>query len=101
MYGSESMLGKEKERSRIRAVQMDNLRRFLGIRGMDRVLNAQIRELCGGMKGVGKRIDEGVLRWFSNLVRMEKNRMLRESVLVVMQEKRFVRGNVWGINPRP
>ena len=35
MYGSESMLWKEKERSRIRAVQMDNLRGLLGIRRMD------------------------------------------------------------------
>ena len=26
LYGSEAMLGKEKKRSRIRAVQMDNLR---------------------------------------------------------------------------
>ena len=40
--GSETMLWKEKERSRIRAVQMDNLRGLLGIRRMDRVLNARI-----------------------------------------------------------
>ena len=37
MYGSERMLWKEKERSRVRAVQMDNLRGLLGIRRMDRV----------------------------------------------------------------
>ena len=43
MYGSEKMLWKEKERSRIRTVQMDNLRGLHGIRRMDRVLNAQIR----------------------------------------------------------
>ena len=30
----------------IRAVQMDNLRGLLGIRRMDRILNAQIRESC-------------------------------------------------------
>ena len=30
MYGRETMLWKEKERSRIRAVQMDNLRGLLG-----------------------------------------------------------------------
>ena len=47
MYVSETMLWKEKERSRIRAVQMDNLRGLLGIRKMDRVLNARIRELSG------------------------------------------------------
>ena len=41
MYGSESMLWKEKERSRIRFVHMDNLRELLGIRRMDRVPNAR------------------------------------------------------------
>ena len=30
MYGSETMLWKEKERSRVRAVQMDNLREIAG-----------------------------------------------------------------------
>ena len=45
------MLCKEKERSRIRAVQMKNLRVLLGIRRMDGVLKAWIRELCGVMKG--------------------------------------------------
>ena len=43
MYGIETMLWNE-ERSRVRAVQMDNLRGILGIRGMDRVPNAQIRD---------------------------------------------------------
>ena len=39
-YGSETMLWVEKERSRIRAVQMSNLSGLLGIRKMDRVPNA-------------------------------------------------------------
>ena len=47
MYGNETMLWKEKERSRISAVQMYNLRGLLGIRRLNRVSNAQIRELCG------------------------------------------------------
>ena len=51
MYGSETMLWKGKERSRIRAVQMDNLRGLLDIRRMDRVPNARIRKLCEVMKG--------------------------------------------------
>ena len=40
MYGNETMLWREKERSRVRAVQMDSLRGLLGIRRMDRVLKA-------------------------------------------------------------
>ena len=40
VYGSKTMLWKEKERFRIRVVQMDTLREFLGIRKMYRVPNA-------------------------------------------------------------
>ena len=44
-YGREIMLGKE-ERSIISALQMDNLRGLLFIKGMDRVPNARIKQLC-------------------------------------------------------
>ena len=56
LYGSETMIWRKKESSRIRGVQMDNLRGLLGIRRMDRVLNAWIRELFG----VVKEVDESV-----------------------------------------
>ena len=42
---------------------MDNLRGLLGIRRMDKVLNAQTRELCGMKKGLDERNDEGLLRF--------------------------------------
>ena len=71
------MLWKEKERSRIRAVPMDNLRGFLGIRRMDRVPNARIRELWGVKKGLDERIDEGVLKWFSHVEKMERHRIAK------------------------
>ena len=60
-HGSETMLWKEKKISRIRVVQMDNLRGLFGIGRMDRFPNARIRELCGVRKGVDKKIDEGFL----------------------------------------
>ena len=41
------------------------------------VLNAQIRELYRIMKEVDERIDEGVLRWFGHLERMEKKRIAK------------------------
>ena len=40
LYGSETMMRREKERSRIKAMQMDILRGLLGIRRMARVSNA-------------------------------------------------------------
>ena len=60
-----------KERFRIMAVQINNLR---GIRRMDRVPNTWIRELDGVKKGIYKRIDEGVLRWFGH---MERDRIAK------------------------
>ena len=53
MYGSETMLWKER-------------RGLLGIRRMDRVPNAWIRELNGVKKGLDEKIDEGILRWFGH-----------------------------------
>ena len=67
MDGSKIMIWKEKERCRIRAVQMDNFRGLLGIRRMDKVPNSRIRELCGVTKVMEERIDEDVLRWFSHV----------------------------------
>ena len=58
---------------------MDNLRGLLGIRRMDKVPNARIRQLCGVTEGADEKIDEGVLRWFGQVERMEK-RMLRGSM---------------------
>ena len=72
VYGTETVSWK-KERSSIRGVQMDNLRGLLGIRRMDRVANAWIRELCGVEKGV----DEGVLWWFGHVERMENDRIAK------------------------
>ena len=50
-YGSETMIWREKERSRIRDVQVNNLRGLLGIRRMDEVLNARIRQLWQSDEG--------------------------------------------------
>ena len=60
-YVIETTIWKEKEKFKIRAVQMDNLRGLLCIRRMDKVPNARIRQLCGVRKGVDEKIDEAVL----------------------------------------
>ena len=73
LYDSKRMIWREKEMSRIRAVQMDNLRGLLGIGRTDRVPNAQIRELCGVAKGA----DESVLYWFGHIERMENIGLLK------------------------
>ena len=64
--GSPKESMKEWESSRIKAVEMDNLRVLLGIRRMDRVPNAQIRELCRVRKGLDERMkacSDGSAMW--------------------------------------
>ena len=73
MYDSDTMLWKEKERSRIRPAQMDNLIGLLGIRRMDRVPYTRIKELCRVTKGVGVRIDGVVLWWFGHVEWMKSD----------------------------
>ena len=78
MYGSESMIWKEEERSRIRAVQMGKIRSLLCIKRMYRVRNAWIMELCGMAERVDERIEEDVLHWFSHVERMENDRIAKK-----------------------
>ena len=66
-YGSETMIWREKERLRVRAIQMDNVRGLLGIRRKDKVPNTRIRQLCRVMKTVDEKID-GVLQWFGHVM---------------------------------
>ena len=55
LYGSETMLFREEEGFRFRTVQMNNLRGLLGIRRVDSIPNAWIRELCIVKKGLESR----------------------------------------------
>ena len=56
MFGSEPMIWKEEERSKISAVQMDKIRSLLGIRRMDRIPYARIKSCAEWMKGWRKKI---------------------------------------------
>ena len=61
-YCCETMIYREKERSTIRDLQMDNLRCFLCITRMDRILKAQIKELCSVVNEEDERTNEIVLQ---------------------------------------
>ena len=86
MYGSEIVIWKERKTSRIMDVQMDNLIGLLGIWRMNKAPNAQIRQLCGVTKGVDDEIDEGVLRWFGHVERMENDRIAKRVYVGVCWE---------------
>ena len=62
----------------MRELQIDNLIGLLGIRRMDKIPNARIRELWGLSKSLHERIDEGFLRWFCHAKRVERIQYSRE-----------------------
>ena len=52
-----------KEKSRIRAVYMDNLIGLLGIRRMDKFPNVRIKQLWEVTEGLMKVLSDGSARW--------------------------------------
>ena len=74
-YGSKTMIRGEEERSRIKVLQMDNIRGLIGIKEMDKVLNTWIRVLYGVSKGIEERVDS-VLWWSSHLERTENDNIV-------------------------
>ena len=61
MNGNDAVVRREKERSRIIAVQLDSLKSLLDVKRIGKILNIGVRELCGMKK---KGIDESVIWWF-------------------------------------
>ena len=82
--------GKRRRDLRVRVVQMDNLKGLLGVKRMDRVPNAQIRELCGVKKRLDERSDEGMLRWFGHVERMERDKIAKKVFIGVCAGTRSV-----------
>ena len=50
-------------RSKVQALQMDNLRSVLGVRKINKMRNDVLRELCGVKNGVNEKINESILGW--------------------------------------
>ena len=67
LYGSETVIWRERERSRIRAVRMGNFTGLLEIRRMDIAPNVQIKVLCRVAKGMHEMIDESFLYCFGHI----------------------------------
>merc|ERR1711905_9716 len=66
------------ESRKVEAVEMSCLRCICGVRRMDRISNVEIRRRCGKTVGVGERMDQGVLRWFGHVERMEEEAMRKK-----------------------
>jgi hypothetical protein len=74
MYGSEAWSWKNKDESRLNAVEMRSLRRMCGKTMYDRCTNAEIRAECKAEVSIIDKIKKGLLRWFGHVERMNGER---------------------------
>ena len=73
-YGSETWALSAQES---RVFEMMRLRNMCGIRRVNRVRNAIIRERCGNELSVLEKIDRNVLKWFGHVERMGEGRLVK------------------------
>ena len=90
LYGCKVWMLKVCEKKRMEAVEMNCLRNTCGLRRIDRFPNVEIRRRSGNNVSVSQKIDQGVLRWFGHVKRMEDERMA----------KRVYESNVRGVRRR-
>ena len=77
-YGCEVWALKEEDKKRIRAVEMDYLRRSAGRSRLERIRNEQIRLKMSAQETVIERIEKKSLRWFGHLLRMNDERLPKQ-----------------------
>ena len=76
LYGSETMVKRDRERAKFRVLQIDNLRDVLGIRRMNRVPNLRVKWLRGVTKEKGN--DGTSLKWNPGEQQQLKNKSAPE-----------------------
>ena len=93
LYGAEAWGMRSAERRKVNVLEITCLRTLIGVSGMDRVRNDEVRRRAGIEKELASRTDQRVLRWFGPVERMDEYRTTRR---VLMTE---VRG--WRVRGRP
>ena len=79
------------ERRKVNVLEMKCLRSLVGVSRMDRVRNEEVRRRAGIEKELASRADQGVLRWFGHVERMDEHRMARRVLMAEVSGGR-VRG---------
>ena len=77
VYGSETCLSSAQERRKIEVFEMMCWRNICGLRRVDRVKIAIIREKRGCELSVLERIERNVIKWFGHEKRMGKERLVK------------------------
>ena len=78
-------------RKKVNVLEMKCLRNMVGVSRMDRVRNEEVRRRAGIERELASRADQGVLRWFGHMEKMDEYRMARRVLMAEVSGGR-VRG---------
>ena len=79
------------ERRKVNVLETKCLRSLIGMSRIDRVRNEAVRRRAGIERELASRADQGVLRWFGHVERMDEYRMARRVLMTEVSGGR-VRG---------
>ena len=91
LYVAEAWGMRSAERRKMNVLEMQCLRNLVGVSGMDRVTNEEVRRRAGIERELARRVDKRVLRWFGHVERMDEYRMARRVLMAEVSGGR-VRG---------
>ena len=78
LYGAETWNMRAAERRRLNVMEMRCLRSMCGVTRMDRVRNEEVRRRTGVVRELADRAEQGVLRWFGHMERMDGERLVKK-----------------------
>src|ERR1044072_9048509 len=74
IYGCETWMINARMRRNLNVFEMKGLRAICKLRRIDQIRNERIREMCKWKRCVVDRTEEGVLKWFGHMCRMNEDR---------------------------
>ena len=72
LYGAEAWGMRSTERRKVNVLEMKCFEKFVIVSPMDRVRNEEVRRRAGIEMELASRADQGVLRWFGHVDRMDE-----------------------------
>ena len=86
LYGAEAWSMRSAEIMKVNVLEMKCSRCLVGVSGMDRVRNEEVRRRAGIERELASRADQRVLRWFGHVKRMDEYRMARRVLMAEVSE---------------
>ena len=88
LYGSETWRLKENNKRRVKATEMDALRRSSRISRKERIRNVTIRQQIGLEETIIKEIEQNQLTWYGHVQRIAEGRLPKIAVKWMPKQKR-------------